>query len=581
MQKSERFCLVARESRRSIVLVKEMLSLPSFAEATVVAGASHLDNEIESAMILEGPDIQNWGRRNQLIISSYFALEGLDSVGLGKFFRTMSTIGIGALAIKPGRAVDEIPREIVDLCEDFDLPLIRLSPQVKYEAILMDVLGHVLDTNLTLLNRFYESHRHIMTLALKQPSIPYILNTLKNSLMTDTTYLDTQRDRRLSTNSARAAFTGYSFERHDPGPYQTHAYFDARLFYQKEASRSADSEPCPRGTRPVQASCMASADANEGADRVENALAIRIPSSDGVDYYLIIHSDGTELSQVDTMLVENIVSLLQIEILKQNAVKQKLFYQNNNTVHDLLLGRFNTHERVNEALALLNIDQFPLYEVLLVRSALLDPSDTDRQDELHQTIRRRLRSAYPGIVYYVNSDRLLILHNFRSELSGIDIEEVQRTLSKLHESSTLPLFTHFAVLSSTADRYSLPEINNDVMNAYKLFDDSSYRDVSIRFDDLGIYKLLLGSDEALQQDRLIDPRLTRMHDEQPDLFNTLVRLCENGLSYPKTAEDLFLHPKTVRYRVERAREVYRVNVKDPNDYLQIILASKIYTLRKG
>ena len=33
--------------------------------------------------------------------------------------------------------------------------------------------------------------------------------------------------------------------------------------------------------------------------------------------------------------------------------------------------------------------------------------------------------------------------------------------------------------------------------------------------------------------------------------------------------------------VGRVREVYRINVKDPNDYLQIILADKIYTLRKG
>ena len=558
--------------------VKEMLSLPSFAGSEVIAGSSHLDNEIESAMILEGADIQNWGRRNQLIISSYFALADLDAVGLGRFFRTMSTIGIGALAIKPGRAVDEIPREIVELCDDFDLPLIRLSPQVKYEAILMDVLGHVLDTNLTLLNRFYESHRHVMTLALKQPSISYILNTLKNSLMADTTYLDTQRDRRLSTNPARAAFTGYSFARRDPSPYQTHAYFDARLFY-RDASENAGAGG---GTGDGGAAADASVpEMLDGADRAENALAIRIPSSDGVASSLIIHSDGTELSQVDTMLVENIVSLLQIEILKQNAVKQKLFYQNNNTVHDLLLGRFSSEERVDEALALLNVDRFPLYEVLLVRSTLLDPSDTDRQDELHQAIRRRLRSAYPGIVYYVNGDRLLVLHNYRSELSGIDINEVQRILTKLHESSTLPLFTHFAVLSSSTDRYRLPEINNDVMNAYKLFDDSSYRDVSMRFDDLGIYKLLLGSDDHLQQEKLIDPRLTRMHDEQPELFNTLVRLCENGISYPKTAEELFLHPKTVRYRVERAREVYRINVKDPNDYLQIILADKIYTLRKG
>ena len=107
------------------MLAKEMLTLPSFADSTVIAGEDHLDNEIESAMILEGPDIQNWGRRNQLIISSFYALEDLDESGLGRFFRTMGTIGIGAFAFKPGRAVEEVPRAIIELCEDFDLPLIR------------------------------------------------------------------------------------------------------------------------------------------------------------------------------------------------------------------------------------------------------------------------------------------------------------------------------------------------------------------------------------------------------------------------------------------------------------------------
>lgn len=529
--------------------VKEMLTLPSFAGSDVIAGEGYLDNEISSAMILEGADIQNWGKRGQLIISSYFALMNLDENGLGKFFRTMSTIGIGAFAIKPGRAVDEVPHKIVELCDDFDLPLIRLSPSVKYEAILSDVLGHVLDSNLTLLNRFYESHQHVMALALKQPSIPYILNTIKNSLHAEATYLDARRDRRIGTDAALAEFTGYSFTRLDPSPYQTHAYFDARLLYNEE---------------------------------VRDALAIRIPSSDGVDYYLIIHGNASQLSLVDTMFVENIVSLLQIEILKQNAVKQKLFYQNNNTVHDLLLGRFTTRERIDSALTMLGVDRCPCYQLLLVRAMLEDPSDTDRQDELHQAIRRRLRSAYPGIVWYVNGDRLVILHNFRSELSGIDVNEVQRILEDLHASSTLPLFKHFAVLSSTVDRYNLPVTNNEIMNAYRFFDDSSFENVTLRFDDLGIYKLLLAADDPSRLNGLIDPRLQRLHDDNPDFFRTAVTLCEHSLNFHETAEELFLHPKTVRYRIDRVREVYGVDVRNSDDFLQVILADKIIALsRKG
>ena len=309
------------------------------------------------------------------------------------------------------------------------------------------------------------------------------------------------------------------------------------------------------------------------------ALAVRIPSSDGVDYYLIIHNADRELTPLDTMTVENIVSLLQMEILKQNAIKQKLFYQNNNTVHDLLLDRFGSHERIDSALALLGIDRYPLYEALLVRTRVVDSIDADRIDELLQALRRSLRASYPGIVYFVNGDRIVFLHNVRNENAGFTLDAVRNVLADLHNSSILPLFTHLAVISSATDRYSLPAINNEVMNAYRLFDETQ-GDFEVRYDDLGLYKLLLGVDDPSQLDTYIDPRLSALHQDAPDLFQTVVSLCANGMSYPKTAEQLYLHPKTVRYRVERVRKIYGVDVRDPDDYLQVVLADKIYTLRK-
>ena len=448
----------------------------------------------------------------------------------------------------------EAPERIIELCDDFDLPLIKLAPQVKYESILLDVLGHILDSNLTLLNRFFDVHKHLMALALKQPSIPYILSPLKNALHAEVTYFDTVRDRRTGTEQALTEFTGYSFNRREPEAYQTHAYFDAKLFYDK--GFGASHQP-----------------------QTVQALAVRIPSSDGVDYYLIIHNADRELTPLDTMTVENIVSLLQMEILKQNAIKQKLFYQNNNTVHDLLLDRFGSHERIDSALALLGIDRYPLYEALLVRTRVVDPIDADRIDELLQALRRSLRASYPGIVYFVNGDRIVFLHNVRNENAGFTLDTVRNVLADLHNSSILPLFTHLAVISSTTDRYSLPAINNEVMNAYRLFDETQ-GDVEVRYDDLGLYKLLLGVDDPSQLDTYIDPRLSTLHQDAPDLFQTVVSLCANGMSYPETAEQLYLHPKTVRYRVERVRKIYGVDVRDPDDYLQVVLADKIYTLRK-
>lgn len=535
------------------MIVREILQLPSFKGATVIAGSAGMDNEITGAMVLEAVDIENWGKRGQLIISSFYALEHLSEGEVVMFFRTMSALGIGALVFKPERLMTEAPQRIIELCDDFDLPLIRLAPQIKYESILLDVLGHILDSNLTLLKRFFDVHKHLMALALKQPSIPYILSPLRNALHAEVTYFDTARDRRTGTDQSLSDFTGYSFDRREPETYQTHAYFDARLFYDKGLGPSHEPQT-------VQ------------------ALAVHIPSSDGVDYYLIIHNSDRELTPLDTMTVENIVSLLQMEILKQNAIKQKLFYQNNNTVHDLLLDRFGSHERIDAALSLLGIDRYPLYEALLVRLRVVDPVDADRLDELQQALRRSLRALYPGIVYFVNGERIVFLHNTRGDRDGFDLDAIRRALDGLHASSILPLFTHLVIMSSSTDRYSLPSINNEVVNAYRLFDETD-RNVEIRYDDLGMYKLLLGIEDTSQLESYVDPRLVRLHDELPELFQTLVSLCENGMSYSKAADQLYLHPKTVRYRVERIHKLFGIDVRSPDDYLQVVLADKIYSLR--
>lgn len=36
-----------------------------------------LDNEVDSAMVLEAIDIENWSRKNQLILTSFYALHDL------------------------------------------------------------------------------------------------------------------------------------------------------------------------------------------------------------------------------------------------------------------------------------------------------------------------------------------------------------------------------------------------------------------------------------------------------------------------------------------------------------------------
>ena len=60
------------------------------------------------------------------------------------------------------------------------------------------------------------------------------------------------------------------------------------------------------------------------------------------------------------MAVENVVSLLQMEILKQNALDRKIFFQNNNVMRELLTESSLDPERVMNSLQSLGIGAFPI-----------------------------------------------------------------------------------------------------------------------------------------------------------------------------------------------------------------------------
>ena len=66
--------------------VSEALALPSFEGATVIAGEAGLLREVSTATIVEAPDIDVWGAAGQLLITSFYAFEGLGGGGTRLLF---------------------------------------------------------------------------------------------------------------------------------------------------------------------------------------------------------------------------------------------------------------------------------------------------------------------------------------------------------------------------------------------------------------------------------------------------------------------------------------------------------------
>lgn len=525
--------------------VSDVLLLPSFAGAQVIAGHTGLTNEVSTAMVVEAPDIDVWGKPGQLLITSFYAFENLNGAGLERFFDTASSVGIGGLVFKPERLLSEAPQRVIALCNEHALPLIQVPAETKYDALLLDVLGHFLDSNIVLLNRFFDLHRQMMALALQQPTVLQIIMNLRGALHADITFFDSTKDRRTTTSQELSVFSTPRLTELPGDQYRTHRYFDAQLSY-------------PSITR--------------------HATAVLIPSSDDQIYYLILHVKSERLTPYDIMAVENVVSLLQMEILKQNALDRKLFFQNNNLVRDLLTDSTLDSTRIAVDLQKLGIDQHPLFQVLLLNVKLDDPSEVDRRADVLLMARRRLKMLFPTTAYLETSDSIVFLHNFKNASQSYTSNTIRSIMNEVASIPAMPGFTYIAALSTTAGSNQLPTLFRQAEETARFFDTGRYSNRCLRYEDLGVYKLFLQVADADELRGFIDPRVVALHDENPTFFETAAVLCDNNLNYQEAARQLYVHPKTMRYRAERIKKISGLDFHNPDDRLQISLGARIYQL---
>lgn len=532
----------------SVMTLREVLALPSFEGATIIAGADGLDHIVTNAMIMEAADIEKWGRPGLLVISSFYALQDLSQVQIEAFLTRFAGMDMAGIVFKPERFIMRVPAFVRTACDRLSIPIIQVTRDTKYEPILMDVMGNVINSNVTLLNRFFDVHREVSRLALEQPTLYDIVRKLSETTRHNVTYFDRANDVRFSTADGLESFDRYQLEELERGRYQTFRYYQATLFY-------------PDGSE-------------------QSAVTVLVPGLERRVVHLMLHVSPARLTAIDCMSVENYASLLQSELLKQAAVAQRMFNTYNDIVHDLLLNRFSTKQDLTEALQRLGIGDKPQYQVLMVRVTIQDPAQSERQDDLMRALAERFKRGRHSIVYFQSGNRIVFLGNFGARSNGFAASGIKSILNAMHADSEFPAFTHLTALSALGSQDDISALNEQALGIYRLFDPNSSVNQDVSYEDLGVYKLLMTLSNLSDVDGYLDPRLMLLRRENPLFFETLETLVRCDFSSAETARQLFVHPKTIRYRIERIHDVYGIDIHDSNDLTQVLLGIKLEVLRR-
>lgn len=535
--------------------IKDMLKIKSLEDANLIAGKNGILNEITGVNVLEAIDIENWGRSGEVILTSFFALQNLSDPELDLFFEKLHTIGISAIIIKTDRLVSQIPDKIIELCDEHFIPLLQIGKGVKYESIILEILGPIINENVTLLNKYYEVHSELTRLALKMPSLLEILYEFKKMILHDVSLINPAKGIEISTNPELCDVTIMSTSEVSNEKYMHFRYERKEAVY--------------NGTNPKT---------------VGKQIRVRIPYLGFDDYELIIHELPDPVSSEDFMVIENGVKFLQMELLKKYVVSQNLFQQKNSIISDLLNDRLYEKKDIDEVLESLKISSHEYYQIIIIKLYPRDENKNPDQNlilQILRQIRNRFKLSFKDIAFLEKTDRVVFILNFSSKGNGFTVDSIEKIMNSLVENHLFKEFYYRVSISSTVDKSGIPKANREVLDTQKvlrLFPDSNK---ILPYEELGIYKLFLESNRLDELENFISPRINKFRLDHPQLFETLSVFLDTNQSYTLTSERMFLHPKTVRYRIDKIKDVLGTEFTNPEEILQIQIAARLFKLIHG
>lgn len=534
--------------------INDLLQIHSLDGAKLIAGKNGILNEVSGVNVLEAIDIENWGRSGEVILTSFFAMQDLDNSAFEVFFQKLYTIGISALILKVERLVNQIPDRIIELCDKYSIPLIQIGKSVKYESIILDILGPIINKNVQLLNKYYEVHNELTSLALKMPSMNEIVGQFKKMMQRDVSLINTLKGTEVCTNPGLCNAAVISKKEIPREKYMNFHYERSEVVYKDTSQKTA-------GTQ----------------------IRARIPYLGFYDYEIVIHELQNQINSEDFMIVENAVKFLQMELLKRYAISQNMFQQKNSIISDLLNGRLYEDKDMDEVLDSLEISKYSNYQIVLIKLYQKDGTgslNNNPMTTILRQLRNRFRSVLKNTAFLESSDRIVFLLNYNNDENGFTSDSVKKLMQPLEESNLFTNFHYYISISSVVEKLDIPRANREVLDTQKvlrLFHDSS---TILPYEELGIYKLFLESNNLDGLEKFVPAKISKFRHDYPQLFETLEKFLDTNQNYTLTSEKLFLHPKTVRYRIDKIKDILGTEFSDPEEILQIQVASRLFKLIK-
>src|SRR6202171_670843 len=552
--------------------VREAMRYGAFAGAKLVAGAAGLDRAIEWVRLMETPEVRP--RAGDLMLTTGFPIKD-DREAQIRLVARIADAGRAGLVVRPMPYLRKLPPEMATEADRLNVPLFTVGQDVQLIDLMAPLLERIINAEHWRLKRSMDIHRRFTELVLDGKGVTEICRTLAELLESAVTIEDASFHL-----LAHAGGSG------DPHRKETilrqgtpqRVLFDPQI---QRMLREVEAKRAPVKVPPFP---------HVGMSR-ERLIAPILAANQVLGYISVLdHPPHNE--ELAFMAIEQAALVLALAVAKERELSEVEGRVRGEFLEDLLHGTYGEEAAAQRRARHLG---YPLHGHHIVMLVDIDdfrgfigarPASEDAIQALQREFLRRVtavvRTTFPRALLQGRSDQVVALlplgtepadYQAKSHALGLQIRQAVADWK--------PGFTVSVGFSGPTEAPggvagALREVTS-VMESLARFKRWSQ---GVAGPELGLTGLLAGAtDERLvdYSHRHLGPLIEHDSSRKGSLVATLRAYLETG-EQQQAAQRLRVHPNTVRYRLDRIREISGVDLEEPETRLNLAVALRVQAL---
>ena len=545
--------------------VRKLLESEQFPKMKLLCGEKGLDLEVKGIRIIEIEDMERYLTGGEILITSFQVYLSCSDREVEQHFEDLVKSDISGFIVKKRKEYDPTGRRLSLLekhCKKYEIPLVEISEDSYYWGIIRYVMIQVFDKDTARLKYFKITHDNFNTFILRNNGssntasdiIKFLSIMIENPVVLYYGNLNCM----VSTNSDNSKLILSD----EIQPYKPNII--TKFQYMKQ----------------MKGSC------------VQYVVKFAILSE--VEIYITITEENRELTELDYMAIENAIINLQYGFLSefaQNEVKKT--YQRD-LIHNILNGLLSSKE-MTEAAAQLGMKESDTYRVVDFHTIKKNVQRKYTKEQLHEVgvIVGELMYLLPDALIYRNMDQIVMIQQVDSNQTELEYQKEMEEVEDVIQRSILyrKKDTDFQIgIGKSVEGYQrLKESYQEASRAIKYIDiirlvTGDKNKSVVHYSSLGFFQIFGEIDDVTELERYIPETLKKLYlyddEHKGELITTLQMYLRNNQSIKKTADAMFVHYRTISYRLEKIKQISGINFDNANEVLAVSNGLIIYKMLK-